>query len=67
MYFESNAEANRQDGIYMDLKPEQRKGVTVAMSRQSVAPGNPSAEILPTGEFKIVLGPRSDAKATPPM
>ncbi len=67
MYFEANDELNRRDGIYMDLKPEQRKGVTVAMTNRPIVENDRKAEQLPTGEFKIVLGPLSDRKATPPM
>lgn len=67
MYFESQAEYNRQDGLYMELNPDQRKAVTVAMVPQSIDPSNPKSESLPTGNFKIVLGPLSDAKSTRPM
>jgi protocatechuate 3,4-dioxygenase beta subunit len=67
MYFESNEEFNRRDGIYMDLSPEQRKSVTVAMESKALDVSNPQSEKLPTGNFKIVLGPLGDAKATRPM
>jgi len=67
MYFESNEAANRQDGVYMDLKPEQRLGVTVAMEKRRIADKDSNSESLPTGEFKIVLGPLSDSKSTQPM
>lgn len=72
MYFESQAELNKKDGIYMELKPEQCKAVTVGFDPQAIASVSndqkgTAAEKLPTGSFKIVLGPTSDAKATQPM
>ncbi|MEI6526842.1 MAG: protocatechuate 3,4-dioxygenase [Planctomycetota bacterium] len=77
MYFESQTEYNKKDGIYMELKPEQRKAVTVGFESKPI--GSPSTDVagqndavgqnekLPTGHFRIVLGPKSDAKATQPM
>lgn len=67
MYFENQAEHNRRDGIYMELKPEQRQAVTIAMESRPLDPANPNAEKLPTGTFKIVLGPQNDTKSTRPM
>jgi len=67
MYFEANQELNRKDGIYMDLKPEQRAAVTIGLAKKPIAENDPKSEQLPTGEFRIVLGPRSDSKSTQPM
>ncbi|MCY2997217.1 MAG: protocatechuate 3,4-dioxygenase [Planctomycetota bacterium] len=71
MYFESQSEYNKKDGIYMELKPEQRQAVTVGFEPKAIAPASDSASKselkLPTGLFRIVLGPTSDAKATQPM
>lgn len=67
MYFEANEEFNQRDGLFMDLKPEQRTGVTIGLESKPINDQEPKGEKLPTGEFKIVLGPRSDSKATPPM
>jgi len=71
MYFESQADFNKKDGIYMELKPEQRKAVTVGFESKPISTSSDqkgqSAEKLPTGHFQIVLGPTSDAKATQPM
>ncbi|MFM8573889.1 MAG: hypothetical protein ACKOAU_19995 [Pirellula sp.] len=71
MYFESQDEYNKKDGIYMELKPDQRKAVTVGFESKPIS-GEPSTsgqtvEKLPTGHFRIVLGPTSDTKATKPM
>jgi protocatechuate 3,4-dioxygenase beta subunit len=72
MYFESQDQFNQKDGIYMDLRPEQRKAVTVGFENKPIGPepkdasGQP-VEKLPTGHFRVVLGPKSDAKATQPM
>jgi protocatechuate 3,4-dioxygenase beta subunit len=71
MYFESQAEYNKKDGIYMELKPEQRQAVTVGFESKSIAAASGSTDgsdlKLPTGLFRIVLGPTGDAKATRPM
>lgn len=71
MYFESQSEYNKKDGIYMELKPEQRQAVTVGFEPKAIAPASDSAansELkLPTGLFRIVLGPTGDTKATRPM
>ena len=71
MYFESQSEYNKKDGIYMELKPEQRQAVTVGFEPKAIAPASDSASKselkLPTGLFRIVLGPTSDAKSTQPM
>jgi len=67
MYFEANQELNRKDGIYMDLKPEQRAAVTIGLESKAIAEKDPNSEKLPTGEFRIVMGPRSDTKSTQPM
>ena len=67
MYFESQNEYNKKDGIYMELKPEQRQAVTVGFEPKAIAPASDSELKLPTGLFRIVLGPASDAKATQPM
>ena len=71
MYFESQSEYNKKDGIYMELKPEQRQAVTVGFEPKAIAPASDSASKselkLPTGLFRIVLGPTGDTKATRPM
>ena len=77
MYFESQAEYNKKDGIYMELKPEQRKAVTVGFEPKPIASESKNAESknaggqkleqLPTGHFRVVLGPTSDSKSTQPM
>ena len=67
MYFEANQELNRKDGPYMDLKPEQRAAVTIGLAKKPIAENDPKSEQLPTGDFRIVLGPRSDSKSTQPM
>ena len=71
MYFESQSEYNKKDGIYMELKPEQRQAVTVGFEPKAIAPASDStskSELkLPTGLFRIVLGPTGDTKATRPM
>jgi hypothetical protein len=56
MYFENQAEHNRRDGLYMELKAEQRKAVTIGLESQLLDTANPKSESLPTGNFKIVLG-----------
>jgi hypothetical protein len=72
MYFESQDEFNKKDGIYMELKPEQRKAVTVGFESKPIGSDSKdsatqSIEKLPTGHFRVVLGPTGDAKATQPM
>ncbi len=67
MYFESQNEYNKKDGIYMELKPEQRQAVTVGFEPKAIAPASDPELKLPTGLFRVVLGPASDAKATQPM
>jgi protocatechuate 3,4-dioxygenase beta subunit len=67
MYFESQNEYNKKDGIYMELKPEQRQAVTVGFEPKAIAPASDSELKLPTGLFRIVLGPTGDTKATRPM
>ncbi len=71
MYFESQSEYNKKDGIYMELKPEQRQAVTVGFEPKAIAPASDSVSKpelkLPTGLFRIVLGPTGDTKATRPM
>ena len=67
MYFESQSEYNKKDGIYMELKPEQRQAVTVGFEPKAIAPASDSELKLPTGLFRIVLGPTSDATSTQPM
>ena len=72
MYFESQDDFNKKDGIYMELKPEQRKAVTVGFESKPIGPeskvsATESIEKLPTGHFRIVLGPTGDTKATQPM
>jgi protocatechuate 3,4-dioxygenase beta subunit len=71
MYFESQSEYNKKDGIYMELKPEQRQAVTVGFEPKAIAPASDPASKselkLPTGLFRIVLGPTGDTKATRPM
>lgn len=67
MYFENQAEHNRRDGLYMELKPDQRQAVTIAMASQRIDPADSQSESLPTGNFKIVLGPLNDTKSTRPM
>jgi protocatechuate 3,4-dioxygenase beta subunit len=66
MYFENQAEHNRRDGLYMELKAEQRKAVTIGLESQLLDTADPQSESLPTGNFKIVLGPLSDSKSTRP-
>ncbi len=66
MYFDAHTEENRKDGIYMNLKPEQRLAVTVGLDNQPVSK-EPNAEKLLTGSFKIVLGPQNNPKTTQPM
>jgi protocatechuate 3,4-dioxygenase beta subunit len=67
MYFENQEEHNRNDGLYMDLQPDQRRALTVAMESRPIDASNPASEKLPTGNFQIVLGPLQDAKTTRPM
>jgi protocatechuate 3,4-dioxygenase beta subunit len=67
MYFEKHTEYNRLDELYMDLTPEQRRAVTLATEARPLELFNPSSETLPTGHFKIVMGPLSDSKSTRPM
>jgi protocatechuate 3,4-dioxygenase beta subunit len=67
MYFEKHMEFNRADGIYRELTSEQRRAVTVAMESLPLDPSTPTSATLPTGNFKIVLGPLSDSKSTRPM
>ena len=67
MYFDANMELNKKDGIYMELKPEQRQAVTVGFQPAPIAADKPDGDKLPTGRFQIVLGPTSDSKATKPM
>ncbi len=67
MYFESQNEYNKKDGIYMELKPEQRQAVTVGFEPKAIAPASDPELKLPTGLFRVVLGAASDAKATQPM
>lgn len=67
MYFETQMAENRRDEVYMDLKPEQRKAVTIATELRPLDPARPESEKLPTGNFKIVLGPLRDSKSTRPM
>ncbi|MFN9436321.1 MAG: intradiol ring-cleavage dioxygenase [Planctomycetota bacterium] len=67
MYFEKHREYNRRDELYMELTPEQRKALTVTMDARSLDPSKPNSEALPTGDFKIVLGPLTDSKSTRPM
>jgi hypothetical protein len=67
MYFEANQELNLKDGPYMELKPEQRAAVTIGLAKKPIAANDPKSEQLPTGDFRIVLGPRSDSKSTQPM
>jgi hypothetical protein len=55
----------------MELKPAQRQAVTVGFEPKAIAPASDSeskSELkLPTGLFRIVLGPTGDTKATRPM
>jgi len=56
----------------MELKPEQRKAVTVGFESKPIGSDSKDSatqaiEKLPTGHFRIVLGPTNDAKATQPM
>jgi hypothetical protein len=51
----------------MELKPEQRAAVTIGLAKKPIAANDPKSEQLPTGDFRIVLGPRSDSKSTQPM
>jgi protocatechuate 3,4-dioxygenase, beta subunit len=67
LYFEDNHAYNEKDGIYMGVSPEQRRAVTTALEKVAVDANDPKSEKLPTGNFQIVLGPKTDTKSTPGM
>jgi protocatechuate 3,4-dioxygenase beta subunit len=66
MYFDAHTDENRKDGIYMNLKPEQRLAVTVGLESKPIS-NDFNSDKLPTGLFKIVLGPTNNPKSTQPM
>ena len=65
LYFESNEELNRKDGIYNGISKEQQKSVTMGLELAPLDATDPKSEKLPTGQFQIVLGPKKDSKSTP--
>jgi protocatechuate 3,4-dioxygenase, beta subunit len=67
LYFEANGELNVKDGVYKGVSKEQQKSVTTGLEKVAVDAKNPNSERLPTGNFKIVLGPTKDTKSTPGM
>jgi protocatechuate 3,4-dioxygenase beta subunit len=67
MYFENQRAHNHRDEVYMDLQADQRKAVTLSTELRPIDASKPDSERLPTGDFKIVLGPLSDSKSTRPM
>jgi hypothetical protein len=50
----------------MNLKPEQRLAVTVGLESKPIS-NDSNSDKLPTGLFKIVLGPTNNPKSTQPM
>ncbi len=67
MYFEDHGDLNKKDGIYMDLKPDQRKAVTVGFHPTRVEENTDTSDQINSGTFQIVLGPREESRSTQPM
>ena len=67
LYFAANEEQNMKDGVYKGVPPNQRKAVTTALESLAVNPSDKASARIPTGSFKVVLGPKTDSKSTPGM
>jgi protocatechuate 3,4-dioxygenase, beta subunit len=67
LYFEKHAVLNQRDGIYNSVSPEQRKIITTDFESMNIDPKDAASEKLPTGYFRVVLGPKKDSKSTPDM
>ncbi len=67
LYFAANEALNIKDGIYNSATPQQRKAVTMALESMPANPNDKSSPKIPTGNFKVVLGPKTDSKSTPGM
>ncbi len=67
LYFGQYEEQNLKDGIYRNLSKPQQKAVTTEFEKKPIDREKPDGDKLPTGTFKIVLGPKSDSKVTQPM
>ena len=67
LYFAANEELNIKDGIYNGATPQQRKSVTTALESVAANQNDKSSPKIPTGNFQVVLGPKTDSKSTPGM